>query len=118
MKILILFCVLAVIEYSVQFTFDQKPLDILTLRVTWPKTKCLDPGKNTCTIDSKVTSWGIHGLWPNYNGGSWPEYCNKSNKFDSNQVKNLLNDLNVLWPNLYSNSDIYSFWLVVITILN
>lgn len=113
MKILTLVCVLAVLEYSAQESFAPKPFDFLTMRETWPVTQCLNPGARTCEIDSKVSDWVIHGLWPNYFGGSWPSYCDISNnRFDANQVSSLLNDLNKFWPNLYTDTGLTSFWLV------
>ncbi len=116
MKTLTLLYILTVIEYSFQLSFaPQKPLDFLTMRQIWPKTQCLDAEgrdqKLACTIDSKVTSWVIHGLWPNYFGNAWPANCDLSNKFDLNLISSLLDDLNEHWPNLYTDTELTAFWL-------
>ena len=37
------------------------------------------------------------GLWPTYNETSYPQYCNESEKFDMNTIKNLTNILNSYW---------------------
>ena len=37
------------------------------------------------------------GLWPTYNETSYPQYCNGSEKFDMNTIKNLTNILNSYW---------------------
>lgn len=31
----------------------------------------------------------IHGLWPNYNNGQWPQFCDPDYKFDEDQIADL-----------------------------
>ncbi len=42
---------------------DPNETDMLVFRQFWPATSCMFPGDNQCAIPSKVTNWGIHGLW-------------------------------------------------------
>ena len=51
--------------------------------------------------------YSIHGLWPQYTNGSYPQYC-KNVSFDENKITSLLPQLNKLWPsNMGPNKD---FW--------
>ncbi|KAG4940186.1 hypothetical protein JHK87_044057 [Glycine soja] len=41
----------------------------------------------------------IHGLWPDYNDGSWPSCCSGSS-FDPKEISTLTNALEQYWPSL------------------
>lgn len=49
----------------------------------------------------------IHGLWPQYWNGSWPEFCNKSEHFNSSKVQPIYNNLTEYWTNF---KDPRQFW--------
>lgn len=77
----------------------------------WPQTACL-LGKlehKQCLIPSYITSFVIHGLWPSEGNTLGPENCTGT-PFDMNLIKNLTNELNHYWPNLYNNTEKDDFW--------
>ncbi|KAK9078053.1 hypothetical protein SSX86_002110 [Deinandra increscens subsp. villosa] len=41
----------------------------------------------------------IHGLWPDYNDGSWPSCCSGP-AFDEAEISTLLGALDQYWPTL------------------
>src|SRR6056297_941008 len=42
-------------------------------------------------------AYTIHGLWPNYNHTSWPQFCNTTHKFNFSAVKSLLPQIDRWW---------------------
>lgn len=88
---------------------ESKDFDYLVLRQIWPKTSCMFPGSHQCTIKNTVSSWVIHGLWPNYNVG-FPSFCNKTDKFRPDLIQPIVADLEKYWPNLYTDTPLNSFW--------
>lgn len=46
----------------------------------------------------------IHGLWPQLSEHRWPEFCT-TEKFDINQIQNLVPILNIVWPSVNSRHD-------------
>lgn len=50
--------------------------DLLLLVRTWPPTFCeqLREMREECTL-GPVEAFTIHGLWPQYATGGWPQYC-------------------------------------------
>lgn len=63
--------------------------DMLALR--WTPTLCFKKGE--CIANTE--KWEIHGLWPTYFNGSWPENCCKQYPFDLKQIKPILVPLEV-----------------------
>ena len=51
--------------------------------------------------------FNIHGIWPEYYNGSYPEFCNKSAIFDEKQLAPIRNNLTLYWTD-YRNSE--EFW--------
>lgn len=49
-----------------------------------------------CKNDDKYT---IHGWWPEYREGSWPQWCNKTEfkNFTEDSIKPLLTQMNAYW---------------------
>lgn len=68
--------------------------DLFLLTVYWPSTYC---SFNKCT--KTPSNWLIHGLWPNFNNGSWPEYCCDI-AYDQESIKSLLPRLDLEWEGL------------------
>lgn len=62
-----------------------------------------------CVIPPRITSFVIHGLWPSKGNTKKPVNCSNQT-FDPNSIKNLTNELNNAWPNLYKTKDKYEFW--------
>ncbi|GMH38928.1 hypothetical protein BSKO_06826 [Bryopsis sp. KO-2023] len=50
----------------------------------------------------------IHGLWPNRNDGSWPQYCDESAEFRVDFGDEVMERLSSEWPSFYGSD--YSFW--------
>lgn len=54
------------------------------------------------------SKWHIHGLWPQYNDNTYPEFCNKNKQFDYDSIKSLVNELDDIW---YSDKETNEdFW--------
>ncbi|GER54588.1 S-like RNase [Striga asiatica] len=49
------------------------------------------------------TGFTIHGLWADYNDGTWPSCCS-GKKFDAKEISTLLDALNKYWPSLSCGS--------------
>ncbi|XP_028804924.1 ribonuclease 1-like [Neltuma alba] len=67
----------------------------------WPGSYC-DTQKSCCypTTGKPEADFGIHGLWPNYNDGSYPSNCDSSNSFKQSEISDLTNSLQKDWPTL------------------
>ena len=59
--------------------------DYLLLAVRWPLSDCTE---GQCVHDPP-NHWVIHGLWPNYSNGTWPEYCCRSRPFQEEAIHQL-----------------------------
>ncbi|KAK9707236.1 hypothetical protein RND81_07G182300 [Saponaria officinalis] len=78
----------------------------------WPGAYC-DTKKSCCypTTGKPEADFGIHGLWPNYNDGSYPSNCDPDSPFDPSLVSDLLSQMKVKWPTLSCPSnDGIKFW--------
>lgn len=85
--------------------------DHFTFTQEWPQTACL-MGKaehKKCRIPNYINSFIIHGLWPSSGKTEGPKNCS-SVHFDINKIKNLTNELQHAWPNIYSNTPPNDFW--------
>lgn len=97
-----------------------REFDYFVLSLEWPGTVCKNT-KHCCATNacchgiSSSLHFTIHGLWPDYNDGSWPQCCNGPS-FDENKIASLRGELERDWPSLScsSPSDCHgkrgSFW--------
>lgn len=69
----------------------QVDFDYLLLAVRWPVSDCTE-GQCVHQIPDR---WLIHGLWPNYANGSWPQNCCHSTPFHVQDVEPLESRLRV-----------------------
>ncbi|XP_043552447.1 ribonuclease T2-like isoform X3 [Chiloscyllium plagiosum] len=75
----------------------------LSLSHHWPQTVCLMESE-TCKVPQNIDYWTVHGLWP-----KGDELCNKSWHFEIQNVKDILPELKLWWPDvLHPNST--QFW--------
>ncbi|KAL5722821.1 ribonuclease T2 [Ranunculus cassubicifolius] len=78
----------------------------------WPGSFC-DTRKSCCypTTGKPEADFGIHGLWPNYNDGSYPSNCDPDSPFDGSAISDLKGDMQNEWPTLACPSgDGMTFW--------
>ncbi|XP_020236758.1 ribonuclease 1 isoform X2 [Cajanus cajan] len=78
----------------------------------WPGSYC-DTQKTCCypTTGKPDADFGIHGLWPNYNDGSYPSNCDPNNPFQESEISDLKSSLQSNWPTLACPSgDGIQFW--------
>ncbi|KAJ3705735.1 hypothetical protein LUZ61_009440 [Rhynchospora tenuis] len=86
--------------------------DFFYFVLQWPGSYC-DTSSGCCypTYGKPPSNFGIHGLWPNYNNGSYPANCDPNNPFDVNKIQDLVSSLRTNWPSLACpSSDSTSFW--------
>ncbi|MEW5305914.1 MAG: hypothetical protein WDW38_009843 [Sanguina aurantia] len=50
----------------------------------------------------------LHGLWPNYAAGGWPQDCNANMRFDESKLDDILPELQEEWPSVFKEDE--SFW--------
>lgn len=86
----------------------QREFDYFNLALQWPATYCRNTHKcckqsGCCRESGPPQYFTIHGLWPDYNDGSWPSCCSKSN-FDMHEISTLRNELDKYWPTLSCGS--------------
>ncbi|XP_020105232.1 ribonuclease 1-like isoform X2 [Ananas comosus] len=78
----------------------------------WPGSYC-DTKQSCCypTSGKPLADFGIHGLWPNNNDGSYPLNCDSHNPFKSSEIKELIGQMQKHWPTLACPSnDGLKFW--------
>ncbi|EKX37604.1 hypothetical protein GUITHDRAFT_116245 [Guillardia theta CCMP2712] len=94
--------------------------DYMHLVQEWPGSFC--DTKKGCTWPKvePTTGWLLHGLWPEFFNGSWPQYCDKGGRsyetaptqdapFNMSAIQDLLPELEKYWPSLVA-PDQSSFW--------
>ncbi|CAH9073474.1 unnamed protein product [Cuscuta europaea] len=79
----------------------QREFDFFKLSLLWPGTECRHTlhccSANACCRSSSPTEFTIHGLWADYNDGTWPACCEGS-QFNESEISTLLGDLTKYWP--------------------
>ncbi|GAB4830380.1 Ribonuclease 2 [Ancistrocladus abbreviatus] len=86
----------------------QREFDYFVLALQWPGTFCQRThhccSYNACCRRSNaLTEFTIHGLWPDYNDGTWPACCTNS-RFDYKEISTLRDALDRYWPSLSCGS--------------
>lgn len=80
--------------------------DYLLLAVRWPPSDCTE---HQC-LPHIPSRWIIHGLWPNYSNGSWPQFCCPHTPFVNESVSEIRSHLLKVWPNLLKGQSEESLW--------
>ncbi|KAJ4974299.1 hypothetical protein NE237_007473 [Protea cynaroides] len=89
-----------------------KDFDFFYFVQQWPGSYC-DTKGNCCypTTGKPDADFGIHGLWPNYNDGTYPSNCDPNTAFDPSAISDLTTSLEINWPSLACpSSNGLSFW--------
>jgi len=77
-------------------------------------TVCLDSEhthEHKCKIPEKVSTWTVHGLWPTHGSTEGPSFCNNASKFNPDEIADIRDQLDVFWPNLYTDTPDDGFWV-------
>ncbi|XP_039123094.1 ribonuclease 2 [Dioscorea cayenensis subsp. rotundata] len=86
---------------------SQREFDYLALALQWPGTYCQSTHyccpSNGCCRPYALTQFTIHGLWPDYDDGTWPACCSSS-EFDVKKISSLIPTLEKYWPSLSCSS--------------
>ncbi|KAA0041985.1 ribonuclease 2-like [Cucumis melo var. makuwa] len=87
---------------------EQREFDYFKLALQWPGTICKSTrhccsSNACCNRSGAFADFTIHGLWPDYNDGTWPACCNGKN-FDEKEIRTLLDPLKKYWPSLSCSS--------------
>nr|WBU10573.1 S-RNase 24 [Camellia oleifera] len=89
-----------------------KDFDFFYFVQQWPGSYC-DTRQSCCypKTGKPAEDFGIHGLWPNYNDGTYPSSCDSRNSFDDSEISDLASRLEKDWPTLACPSgDGLKFW--------
>ncbi|XP_039034722.1 ribonuclease 1-like [Hibiscus syriacus] len=90
-----------------------KGFDFFYFVQQWPGSYC-DSGKFSCCYPptgKPTADFSIHGLWPNYINGSYPQNCDPSNPFNESEISDLISSMRMNWPSLACpSSSGESFW--------
>ncbi|XP_062228429.1 ribonuclease 2-like [Phragmites australis] len=85
----------------------QREFDYFALALQWPGTICASTrhccAKNGCCRSEPLQTFTIHGLWPDYDDGTWPSCCRYTN-FEMEKILPLKEKLDKYWPSLYCSS--------------
>ncbi|CAL1370873.1 unnamed protein product [Linum trigynum] len=98
-NLIILF--LALVALSLAGLSVSKDFDFFYFVQQWPGSYC-DTQQKCCypTTGKPAADFGVHGLWPNYNDGTYPSNCDSSSPFDQSKVSNLISTMQKDWPTL------------------
>ncbi|KAF8664868.1 hypothetical protein HU200_054181 [Digitaria exilis] len=85
----------------------QREFDYFALSLQWPGTICASTRHccaiNGCCRSEPLQTFTIHGLWPDYDDGTWPSCCRRT-QFDLDKILPLMETLQKYWPSLYCSS--------------
>eukprot|EP00698_Gefionella_okellyi_P024441 TRINITY_DN861_c0_g1_i1.p1 TRINITY_DN861_c0_g1~~TRINITY_DN861_c0_g1_i1.p1 ORF type:complete len:248 (+),score=44.27 TRINITY_DN861_c0_g1_i1:55-798(+) len=82
--------------------------DYMLLVVDWSGSACIGI-THECEIPDDVDDFTLHGLWPNRNDNSYPQFCNDSDPFDPQQVSSVMSEMRQYWTDYYDATGT-SFW--------
>ena len=60
------------------------------------------------TLPTRSFRFNIHGLWPNYKDGTWPQFCDKDYAFSESEIADLEGALDQEWPSFGGGNE--GFW--------
>ncbi|XP_050205011.1 ribonuclease 2 [Mercurialis annua] len=94
--------------YAIESRSEQREFDYFKLALQWPGTYCQRtrhccPSNGCCRRSNALAEFTIHGLWPDYNDGTWPACCRRAD-FDEKEIDTLRDTLDKYWPSLSCGS--------------
>ncbi|KAF8385261.1 rnst-2 [Pristionchus pacificus] len=95
-----------------EMKMGRAPFDYLMFTMIYPTATCMaddDQVPGSCEIPTGTAEWTIHGLWPNFADGSYPQFCDHQ-KFDEKQVQALHEQMRTKWPNLFPKTPEAQLW--------
>ncbi|XP_047326341.1 intracellular ribonuclease LX-like [Impatiens glandulifera] len=110
--------IIVVYEARADHSLSRKPdrgyYDFFYFVQQWPGAYC-DSKWGCCfpKTGKPAEDFSIHGLWPNFNDGSYPQNCDHFNRnpFDKSKIIGLTKRMQVEWPTLSCPSgDGFKFW--------
>ncbi|XP_058096466.1 extracellular ribonuclease LE-like [Magnolia sinica] len=83
------------------FLSKAQDFDFFYLVQQWPGSYC-DTQQSCCypATGKPAADFGIHGLWPNYNDGSYPSNCDPDSPFNPSEINDLTSKMQTNWPTL------------------
>ncbi|GLJ44074.1 hypothetical protein SUGI_0919230 [Cryptomeria japonica] len=107
-------CLLILVVLSFEFwaVATASSFDFYYFVQQWPGSYC-GTRRGCCNplTGKPASDFSIHGLWPNYKTGKWPQFCNPSDEFDFSEISDLVGELNSYWGSLSCpSSDGHTFW--------
>ncbi|KAG7025471.1 Ribonuclease 2, partial [Cucurbita argyrosperma subsp. argyrosperma] len=86
----------------------QREFDYFVLALQWPGTICKGTrhccsSNACCNRSGGFAEFTIHGLWPDYNDGTWPSCCT-GKEFDEKEIHTLLEPMKKYWSSLSCSS--------------
>ncbi|KAL9268208.1 Ribonuclease 2-like protein [Drosera capensis] len=104
----LLFLLILLAGTNAESNSKQREFDYFALALQWPGTVCRGTrhccSYNACCRRSNdLNEFTIHGLWPDYNDGTWPACCSNS-RFDIKEISTLHDALDHYWPSMSCSS--------------
>uniref|UniRef100_D3TLW3 Ribonuclease n=1 Tax=Glossina morsitans morsitans TaxID=37546 RepID=D3TLW3_GLOMM len=109
-------------DVDMELNFDQtvddnhnNDWDLLIFTQQWPATTCYhwrEQDKNhVCKLPNIKEFWTIHGIWPTKLGHMGPSFCNKTANFDINALQDIMERMNLFWPDIDGEESPQDHWL-------
>ncbi|KAL7132840.1 hypothetical protein ABFS83_12G101600 [Erythranthe nasuta] len=103
---------LFVLQCCISISVSSSDFDFFYFVQQWPGSYC-DTRQSCCypTTGKPDEDFSIHGLWPNYNTGKWPQNCGSQSSLDRSEISDLMSRMHKDWPTLACPSaDGMRFW--------
>ncbi|XP_062111604.1 ribonuclease 3 [Humulus lupulus] len=99
---IVLIIKLLILQYLSVLCVSEDNFDFFYFVQQWPGAYC-DTKQHSCCYPKTgkpAADFGIHGMWPNYNDGSWPSNCDPDSVFSIHEISDLMGRLQKEWPSV------------------